>query len=251
MKTRTVSTSRVSSTVADDRNAPGEIGAVILLGPPGVGKGTQARALSALWGIPHISTGDLLRTNVAQDTGLGRAVKETMNRGELVPDSLITRMVESRLMEEDVALGYILDGFPRTLDQALWLTESIPIRTPLLAIGIHLRRSHLLRRIAGRRHCPVCQADFNLQDNPPRTLGRCDRDDAVLVQRPDDTEETFSRRLDLYDTMTTPVIDHFRTKDQFVEVSGDGPIEWITQRLLGAHYLVTSTRIVHEARLTP
>ena len=231
------------SKVADNIHSRTQVGAVILLGAPGVGKGTQARELSKWWGIPQISTGDLLRSNVEKDTSLGRTAKEFMDIGELVPDSLIKKMVEARLDQPDTARGYILDGFPRTLDQTVWLIEKItalPEKFPVFAVRIHVSRSQLLRRITGRRHCPLCQATFNLYENPPQTYGVCDRDNTTLIRRPDDTEETLNRRLDLYDRLTSPVIEHLRTHGQFVEVSGDGPIEWIKQRILGAHYLAAS-----------
>jgi adenylate kinase len=220
-----------------------QVGAVVLLGAPGVGKGTQARELSKWWRIPHISTGDLLRINVAKETFLGRTASGFMNMGELVPDSLIEKMVEARLDEPDTARGYILDGFPRTLDQAVWLIGRIAAlreRIPVFAVRIQMKRSQLLRRITGRRYCPHCQTTFNIYENPPNLFGVCDRDNATLIQRVDDTEETLNRRLDHYDRLTSPVIEHFRTHGQFVEVSGDGPIEWVTQRILGAHYLATS-----------
>lgn len=220
-----------------------EVGVVILLGAPGVGKGTQAKELSRLWGIPHISTGDLLRATVAKDTSLGRTAKELMARGELVPDSMIKSMVEARLHEPDTTRGYILDGFPRTLDQSVWLFERIdalPERIPVFTVRIQVRRSQILRRIKGRRHCPLCQTTFNLCENPPKSPGVCDLDNATLIQRPDDTEDAVNRRLDVYDTLTSPVIEQLRTFGHFVEVSGDGPIAWVTQRILGAHYLAVS-----------
>jgi adenylate kinase len=231
---------------ASDATTRADVGTILLLGPPGVGKGTQANELSKRWSIPHISTGELLRINVANCTVLGLSVKEIMNRGELVPDTLIKETVAARLLESDTARGYILDGFPRTLDQAIWLTEWIPRTTTarerpqILTVQIHVSKEELIRRIIGRRHCPLCRATFNIYNNRPKRDGFCDQDDTELVQRLDDTEETLNRRLDLYERLTSPVVEHLRTHGKFVEVSGDGPIQWISARILGAHYLAMS-----------
>jgi len=219
-----------------------------------VGKGTQARMLSKVWSIPHISTGELLRSNVAEDTFLGRSVKEIISRGDLVPDSLINEMVEARLSEPDTRYGYILDGFPRTLDQAMWLTELLTKLhggTPFLPIHVHMGKGQLLRRITGRRHCPRCLATFNIYENRPKRNGFCDIDDEGLIQRSDDTEEIAKKRLEAYDALTMPIIRYFQSCVRFVEVSGDGPIEWITQRILGAYRLVTFEVLIEEVRATP
>jgi adenylate kinase len=215
-----------------------ETEAIVLLGAPGVGKGTQAKALSKALGIPNISTGELLRANVSDGTRLGSAVKGIMSRGDLVPDSLVKEMVEIRLLESDTARGYILDGFPRTLDQAMWLSASAAAPRKglkILAICIEVSRSQLLRRITGRRYCPLCQATFNIYEKRPRNEGVCDLDGSTLIQRPDDTDETFIRRLDLHDRLTSPVIEHFRTSGRLVEIPGDGPVECITEQILGAY----------------
>lgn len=228
------------------------IGAIVLLGAPGAGKGTQARELSRLWTIPHISTGELLRTNVAEGTRLGRTAQDIMKRGDLVPDTFINEMVKSRLAEPDAANGFILDGFPRTLDQATWLTKRLARerRVPVLPIRIHIGRNELIRRITGRRHCPRCNAGFNIFENRPRTAGHCDLDNEPLIQRPDDTEETAIRRLNAYDATIAPIIMHFQTRGRFVDVSGDGPIEWITQRIVGAHHLAAYEAHVQAVRTT-
>ena len=145
-------------------------GPILLLGAPGVGKGTQAKELVKVWGIPQISTGDLLRANVAQGTELGRMAKEIMGRGELVPDSLVNEMVAMRLQQPDTANGYILDGFPRTLVQAGWLDGRLAARAkglPVVAVSIQVDYNQLLRRITGRRNCPVCQTIYNVYVKPP------------------------------------------------------------------------------------
>jgi adenylate kinase len=166
-------------------------GPILLLGAPGVGKGTQAKELVKIWGIPQISTGDLLRANVARGTSLGKVAKEIMQRGELVPDSLVDEMVAVRLQQPDTVNGYILDGFPRTLGQAGWLDGRLATQAnslPVIAVSIQVDYNQLLRRITGRRNCPVCQTIYNVYGNPPKRDGICDVEGAALVQRADDTE---------------------------------------------------------------
>jgi adenylate kinase len=202
-------------------------GPILLLGAPGVGKGTQAKELVKLWGIPQISTGDLLRANVSQGTTLGQIAKATMDRGELVPDSLVNEMVAARLQEPDTIKGYILDGFPRTLPQAGWLDGRLTNQTmslPVVAVSIHVDYNRLLRRITGRRNCPVCQTIYNVFSNPPKTDEICDLEGAALVQRADDTEQVFAERMRAYEALTTPVVEHYRALGRFVEVDGDRPI---------------------------
>ena len=203
-------------------------GPILLLGAPGVGKGTQAKELVRLWGIPQISTGDLLRANVSQGTPLGKIARETMDRGELVPDSLVNQMVAARLQEPDIIKGYILDGFPRTLPQAGWLDGRLsaqPLSLPLVAVSIHVDYNQLLRRITGRRSCPVCQTIYNVYSHPPKVDEICDIEGAALVRRADDTMEAFGERMRAYDALTTPVIEHYRELGRFAEVEGDQSIE--------------------------
>jgi adenylate kinase len=208
--------------VAEKMFAPGPI---LLLGAPGVGKGTQAKELVKLWNIPQISTGDLLRANVAQGTPLGKAAKEIMARGELVPDSLVEEMAEQRLLQPDTGRGYILDGFPRTLGQAAWLDGKLTaLSLPVVAVNIHVDYNQLLRRITGRRICPVCQTIYNVYVNPPKGEGLCDVEGAGLVQRADDTEEVFKERMRAYEALTAPVVEHYRSLGRFAEVDGDRPI---------------------------
>lgn len=202
-------------------------GPILLLGAPGVGKGTQAKELVKLWGIPQISTGDLLRANVVQGTQLGRVAKQIMGQGELVPDSLVNEMVAVRLEQPDTARGYILDGFPRTLGQAGWLDGYLaaqPGSFPVVAVSIQLNYDQLLRRITGRRNCPVCQTIYNLYMNPPKRDGSCDVEGATLMQRTDDTEEVFKERMRGYEALTAPVVEHYRDQGRFAEVEGDRPI---------------------------
>jgi len=212
-------------------------GPILLLGAPGVGKGTQAKELVKLWGIPQISTGDLLRANVAQGTQLGRVAKEIMGRGELVPDSLVNEMVAVRLLEPDTVRGYILDGFPRTLGQANWLDGRLAAQVeslPVVAVSIQVNYNQLLRRITGRRNCPVCQTIYNVFMNPPKKDGFCDIEGAALVQRADDTEEVFKERMRSYAALTAPVVDHYRELGRFAEVDGDRPIAIIAAGIVDA-----------------
>jgi len=212
-------------------------GPILLLGAPGVGKGTQAKELVKLWGIPQISTGDLLRANVAQGTQLGRVAKEIMGRGELVSDSLVNEMVAVRLLEPDTVRGYILDGFPRTLGQANWLDGRLAAQVeslPVVAVSIQVNYNQLLRRITGRRNCPVCQTIYNIYMNPPKQDGFCDIEGAALVQRADDTEEVFKERMRAYAALTAPVVEHYRELGRFTEVDGDRPIALIAAGIVGA-----------------
>jgi adenylate kinase len=208
-----------------------------LLGAPGVGKGTQAKELVKIWGIPQISTGDLLRANVSQGTQLGRVAKEIMGRGELVPDSLVDEMVAARLKAPDTAKGYILDGFPRTLGQAGWLDGRLAAdgkSLPVVAVSIQVDYNQLLRRITGRRNCPVCQTIYNVFMNPPKRDGFCDVEGAALVQRADDTEEVFKERMRAYEALTAPVVEHYRALGRFAEVDGARPISTIAAGIVAA-----------------
>jgi adenylate kinase len=216
------------------KTAPGPI---LLLGAPGVGKGTQAKELVKHWGIPQISTGDLLRAHVEKGTALGKVAKETMDRGELVPDSLVNDMVAIRLQEPDTARGFILDGYPRTLKQATWLDGRLASQIealPVVAVSIKVNYNQLLRRITGRRNCPVCQTIYNIYMNPPKQEGICDVEGAALVQRADDTEQVFKERMRAYEALTAPVVEHYRELERFAEVDGDQPIAVIAAGIIAA-----------------
>jgi adenylate kinase len=246
--------SAVEAAVEGDRGSARMIvpGPILLLGAPGVGKGTQAKELVQHWGIPQISTGDLLRANVAQGTPLGKTAKEIMHRGELVPDSLVNEMVAVRLQQPDTVKGYILDGFPRTLAQAHWLDGRLAVGTagdrsssqgsltmqtealPLVAVSIQVDYNQLLRRITGRRNCPVCQTIYNVYSKPPQRAGFCDVEGAALTQRSDDTEKVFAERMRAYAAQTAPVIEHYRELGRFIEVPGDGPIAAIAAGIVAA-----------------
>jgi adenylate kinase len=231
--------SAVEAAVEGDRGSARMIvpGPILLLGAPGVGKGTQAKELVQHWGIPQISTGDLLRANVAQGTPLGKTAKEIMHRGELVPDSLVNEMVAVRLQQPDTVKGYILDGFPRTIAQAHWLDGRLSTQTealPLVAVSIQVDYNQLLRRITGRRNCPVCQTIYNVYSKPPQRAGFCDVEGAALTQRSDDTEKAFAERMRAYAAQTAPVIEHYRELGRFIEVPGDGPIAAIAAGIVAA-----------------
>jgi adenylate kinase len=228
------SMSMESGRAVESKTMPGPI---LLLGAPGVGKGTQAKELVKQWGIPQISTGDLLRSNVAEGTKLGRVAKGIMDRGELVPDSLVNEMVAVRLLEPDTARGYILDGFPRTLGQATWLDGRLAAQIeslPLVAVSIQVNYNQLLRRITGRRNCPVCETIYNVYMHPPKQEGICDVEGAALIQRADDTEEVFKERMRAYAALTAPVVEHYRAQGRFAEIDGDRPIAVIAAGIVAA-----------------
>jgi len=212
-------------------------GPILLLGAPGSGKGTQSDQLVKLWNIPHISTGELLRVNMAQGTALGKVAQQSVNRGELVHDSLVNEMVAARLREPDTTNGYILDGFPRTLGQATWLDGRLALDArslPVIAVSIQVDYNQLLRRITGRRNCPVCATIYNVFMNPPKREGFCDIEGAALVQRADDTEKVFKERMRVYEGLTAPVIEHYRALGRFAEVDGDRPIAVIASGIVAA-----------------
>jgi adenylate kinase len=229
-------------------NGPGRI---VLLGPPGVGKGTQARELEKLWGVPHISTGDVLRANVSQGTPLGREAQTIMKRGDLVPDSLVCEIVATRLREPDTLSGCILDGFPRTLGQAIWLDSrlvELGFGSSIIAVGIRMERRHLLRRITGRRTCPICQSTYNVYLNPPTQAELCDMDGATLIQRADDTEHVFEERVRTYEMLTAPVVEHYRALGRFVAVNGELPIGEIAAEIAAAVDVKGHSRCMREIR---
>jgi adenylate kinase len=231
----------VASSPAVDKSAHLEVipGPILLLGAPGAGKGTQAKELMKIWGIPQISTGDLLRSTAASGTELGRQVKAVLESGALVTDALVNEMVAERLAQPDCVRGFILDGFPRTLNQAGWLDDHLSRQTgaaalPVVAVRIQVDYTQLLRRITGRRNCPVCGTIYNIYLNPPKVPGVCDLDGASLVQRSDDTEETFADRMRTYESQTAPVIDHYRALSRFIEVNGDQPVAEVAASIVWA-----------------
>ena len=205
-------------------------GPILLLGAPGVGKGTQAQLLVNKYNIPQISTGDLLRGNIARGTELGLKAKEIMSSGHLVDDEIVNQMVLHRLKEKDTQRGYILDGYPRTLEQAKFLDHTVADpkylpRLPVIAVSIVVSYDKLLARITGRRNCPVCKHIYNVCANPPKVAGVCDLDGASLTQRGDDTEPVFIERMKTFDAQTAPVVAHYRNQGRFEEADGDQSVE--------------------------
>ena len=212
-------------------------GPVLLLGAPGVGKGTQAQLLVSRFAIPQISTGDLLRQHRRNHTELGMIADDLMRQGQLVPDDLVNKMVAVRLCEPDTTAGYILDGFPRTLAQAEWLDTFTPDCGPLpptVAVEIRVDETLLLRRITGRRTCSACNHIYNIYFNPPKQDGLCDKDGTSLAQRVDDTEEAFLKRMEVYRAQTMPVIPHYQNTGRFRSVEGDGSVDAVAAAIFAA-----------------
>jgi adenylate kinase len=216
------------------------IGPVVLLGPPGAGKGTQAKRIMEHYGIPQVSTGDLLRANVAEGTELGMAAKVAMSRGELVSDDLVCNMVRERLMQADCARGYILDGFPRTAAQAGWLDallehelfdNSRPTRAWPIVIRLDVDYNQLLLRITGRRSCPTCGRIYNVHLQPPRFDEMCDDHETKLVTRNDDRLEVIQPRLTAYQEQTRPVADYYQRTARLISVNGDQPVDVVTAEI--------------------
>ncbi|HEY6249512.1 MAG TPA: adenylate kinase [Candidatus Angelobacter sp.] len=224
-------------------------GPIILLGSPGAGKGTQAKVIAGRYGVPHISTGDILRDNVARGTKLGRKAKAIMERGDLVPDDLVLDMVRERLSCADCDKGFVLDGFPRTLAQAEWLDRFLTTRTfagrslPPIVINVQVGYNQLLQRLTGRRTCPTSGHIYNVYFQPPRREGVCDFDGAPLIQRKDDSEEVISERLKSYERKTMPVTDYYRGQGRLYGVNGELPVGQVTAEVL---LLIDRLRAAHD-----
>ena len=200
---------------------------VVFLGPPGAGKGTQARDLAREWGVPQVATGDMLREAVARRTPLGLEAKRHMDTGGLVPDDVVIGLVAERLARPDAAPGFVLDGFPRTVAQAEALDRMLRERgTPLdRVVFFDVSRPELLRRLTGRRTCRACGAGFHVASAPPRVEGRCDACGQELYQREDDAEGPVARRLDVYDTQTAPLLGYYGDRGLLTTVPGEGTVE--------------------------
>jgi len=208
--------------------------ALVFLGAPGAGKGTQAREVSQHFSIPQISTGDILREAVRNQTPLGLAAKAKMEAGELVPDEVVCGIVEQRIDQPDCQRGFILDGFPRTLAQAQFVDGMLEAKgkgNPLV-IDIKVDHDLLLKRLTGRRTCALGGEIYNIYFNPPRVEGICDKDGGKLLQRADDSEETIRQRLVAYEHQTRPLIDYYRNKGFLHEVDGDRRPEAIATELI-------------------
>jgi adenylate kinase len=207
-------------------------GPVLMLGAPGVGKGTQAQLLMAEFNIPQISTGDLLRQHRRDRTPLGMLAEDLMKDGKFVPDDMVNEMVSERLAEPDTQHGYILDGFPRTLVQAEWLdTKLVAYMLPVVAVCINVPTDVLLKRITGRR-MSNSGIIYNIYTNPPKVEGRCDTDGSPLEQRSDDSEEVFHERMKAFHNKTGAVIEYYRSHGgRFAEVDGNLPVEQVTHNI--------------------
>ena len=209
---------------------------VVLLGPPGAGKGTQAKLLREKYEACQISTGDILRKAVADQSQLGKEASAYITRGDLVPDSVIVKLVAERLKERDCAQGFILDGFPRTIPQAQSLEEILRKMGLGLQAVLLVQVPHriIVERLAGRRTCKNCNAAYHLKFNPSASESVCDRCGGELLQRDDDREETISARLKVYDKQTAPLVDYYRQRGILREIDGVGSVDDIRNRLIKA-----------------
>jgi adenylate kinase len=209
---------------------------VVLLGPPGAGKGTQAKLLQEKFAACQISTGDILRQAVAEQTSLGKEAAQYIDRGALVPDDVIVGLVAERLKEKDCEKGFILDGFPRTIPQAESLDAMLrDMRLSLnRALSVQVPRSVIIERLAGRRSCKNCGALAHVVFSPPKKEGVCDRCGGELYQRQDDKEETVAHRLKVYEQQTAPLVDYYRRRGLLREIDGVGAIDEIRSRVTAA-----------------
>jgi adenylate kinase len=209
---------------------------LIMLGPPGAGKGTQAAMLAERLGIPHVASGDLFREALQAKTELGLKAKSYMDRGELVPDEVTIAMVRERLLRSDCDEGVILDGFPRTIEQAKALKELLAEQRKVIdtALFIHASEEELVRRLSSRWTCRNCQAVYNVISNPPREKGKCDACGGELYQRADDVPETVRNRIRVYWDQTSPLIDYYRGEGLLITIESEGGIGRVHEKILEA-----------------
>jgi adenylate kinase len=209
---------------------------LVLVGPPGAGKGTQAEFVAAHLAVPKISTGDIFRANVADATGLGVEAKRYMDAGQLVPDEITINMVKDRLAEPDAGDGFLLDGFPRTTPQAVALDKLLAdLGTGLdVVLELVVDDDEVIRRLSGRRTCHGCGKIWHVDFDPPQFEGQCDRCGGVLFQREDDRAETVSERLRVYGRDTAPLVDYYGAQGKLVGIDATGPVEDVTQRAIDA-----------------
>jgi len=206
---------------------------IILIGPPGVGKGTQAKFLVEAYNIPQISTGDMLRANVRDATPLGTEAKQYMNAGQLVPDAVILGMMKSRFNEPDCNAGYILDGFPRTIPQAEGLDNLLNDMGQQIdsVLVLNVNHEEIIKRLSSRRSCKECDTVYNLIFDPPASENKCDKCDGILYQRDDDKPETIRQRLDVYSNQTSPLITFYSEKGLVQKIDGTGKIVEVKERM--------------------
>lgn len=210
---------------------------LVLVGPPGAGKGTQAQFIAEFLSVPKISTGDIFRANVSQGTPLGLQAKAFMDRGDLVPDDVTIDMVRNRLAEPDAGKGFLLDGFPRTVPQAEVLDDMLlEIGGSKLDVVLELvvEKDEVVRRLSGRRTCRSCNHIWHIDFDPPQVSGVCDLDGGELFQREDDKAETVLNRLDVYDAQTAPLVNYYAGRGVLVGIDATGPVDDITQRAIDA-----------------
>lgn len=219
---------------------------IVMIGAPGVGKGTQARLLSEKYGIPQISTGDILREMALAETSLGQSIKQTLADGQLVEDSILAEVVKSATSTDAIANsgngnssngrgenGYILDGYPRTPNQARQLEDLATAQGhKVLLVRIYVSDDAFFKRLTGRRTCTKCGEIYNIYSRPPKVDGICDKDGAPLVQRSDDTPETVTKRLDAYNTSTAPLIEYYRQSNRLIEIDGDRNVNKVFENLI-------------------
>ncbi|ADO58698.1 MULTISPECIES: adenylate kinase [Paenibacillus] len=207
---------------------------ILIMGPPGAGKGTQADVIVKEFGIPHISTGDAFRLAMKQGTPIGIKAKEYIDKGELVPDDVTIGIVEERLQQPDCKKGFLLDGFPRTLAQAEALDQILGRLNTKLddVINLKVDRDNLLARITGRRVCKSCGASYHIVFNPPKVEGICDKDGGELYQRPDDNEDSVRTRLDEYSNKTAPLLTFYENQNLLRHIDGEQDIDVVSQNIV-------------------
>ncbi|WP_425445964.1 adenylate kinase [Dethiothermospora halolimnae] len=207
---------------------------LILLGPPGAGKGTQASGIIEKYNVPHISTGDIFRKNIKEGTDLGKKAKEYMDKGLLVPDEVVVAIVKDRLTEDDCKKGFLLDGFPRTVAQADALDGELKALDYSLdyVLNIEVDKDILIERAVGRRICKNCGATYHIKYNPPKTENVCDECGGELYQRDDDTEETVSKRIEVYLKQTKPLIEYYNDKNLLVDINGEQDIDKVFEDIV-------------------
>ncbi len=205
----------------------------VLFGPPGAGKGTHARIMSEKWKIPQLATGDILRRHIREQTDLGKKAKAILDRGELAPDTLVNELMKDQLAKPEAGHGFILDGYPRTLGQAETLDDILKSRNEKLDVALYFKTSPevIVDRLAGRRSCPKCGANYHIRNIRPKVEGKCDVCGAGLIQRSDDRPETVQHRLEVYEKDTAPLLNYYRKSGLLKEISGDLGVSQLQEEL--------------------